>query len=142
MLLTFLFWFDLIVLFQFFFTFVCGCMTICTWPFQSHSRSPPEPQSPPTSPHNYETTFDVDGNVETVSTSSLGNKEDTRSQRSVTSAGGSQGNRYPYITPFENTKLALIHLFFYFNVSSTGSALGRGTKFYLNSLSNKIEPRG
>jgi hypothetical protein len=40
---------------------------------------------------NYETTFDVDGNVETVSTSSLGNKEETRSQRSVSSSR--DGNR-------------------------------------------------
>ncbi|XP_069688876.1 afadin isoform X3 [Periplaneta americana] len=40
---------------------------------------------------NYETTFDVDGNVETVSTSSLGNKEETRSQRSVGSSR--DGNR-------------------------------------------------
>ncbi|XP_023710210.1 uncharacterized protein LOC111865986 isoform X4 [Cryptotermes secundus] len=42
---------------------------------------------------NYETTFDVDGNVETVSTSSLGNKEETRSQRSVSSSR--DGNRMP-----------------------------------------------
>ncbi|KAJ9573633.1 hypothetical protein L9F63_008974, partial [Diploptera punctata] len=42
-------------------------------------------------PQNYETTFDVDGNVETVSTSSLGNKEETRSQRSVGSSR--DGNR-------------------------------------------------
>nr|CAD7425833.1 unnamed protein product [Timema monikensis] len=40
---------------------------------------------------NYETTFDVDGNVETVSTSSLGNKDETRSQRSVSSSR--DGNR-------------------------------------------------
>lgn len=40
---------------------------------------------------NYETTFDVDGNVETRSTSSQGNKEETRSQRSVGSSR--DGNR-------------------------------------------------
>lgn len=44
------------------------------------------------STQNYETTFDVDGNVETVSTSSLGNKDETRSQRSVCSSR--DGNRY------------------------------------------------
>ena len=44
------------------------------------------------SSQNYETTFDVDGNVETVSTSSLGNKEETRSQRSVGSSR--DGNRW------------------------------------------------
>ncbi|XP_052123396.1 afadin [Frankliniella occidentalis] len=43
------------------------------------------------STQNYETTFDVDGNVETVSTSSLGNKDETRSQRSVCSSR--DGNR-------------------------------------------------
>lgn len=43
--------------------------------------------------HNYETTFDVDGNVETRSTSSQGNKDDTRSQRSVGSISR-DGNRY------------------------------------------------
>lgn len=41
---------------------------------------------------NYETTFDVDGNVETRSTSSQGNKEETRSQRSVGSSR--DGNRW------------------------------------------------
>ena len=43
-------------------------------------------------PHNFETTFDVDGNVETRSTSSQGNREDSRSQRSVGS-GSKDGNR-------------------------------------------------
>ncbi|GLG95432.1 Kinesin-like protein unc-104 [Gryllus bimaculatus] len=46
---------------------------------------------PSNTSQNYETTFDVDGNVETVSTSSLGNKEETRSQRSVGSSR--DGNR-------------------------------------------------
>lgn len=41
---------------------------------------------------NFETTFDVDGNIETRSTSSQGNKDDTRSQRSITSSR--DGNRY------------------------------------------------
>lgn len=45
----------------------------------------------PTS-HNFETTFDVDGNIETRSTSSQGNKEDSRSQRSIGS-GSKDGNR-------------------------------------------------
>ncbi|XP_025196487.1 afadin isoform X4 [Melanaphis sacchari] len=40
---------------------------------------------------NFETTFDVDGNIETRSTSSQGNKDDTRSQRSITSSR--DGNR-------------------------------------------------
>lgn len=44
-------------------------------------------------PHNYETTFDVHGNVETRSTSSQGNREDTRSQRSIESNRDTQ-NRY------------------------------------------------
>ncbi|XP_065208154.1 afadin isoform X2 [Planococcus citri] len=44
--------------------------------------------------HNFETTFDVDGNIETRSTSSQGNKEDSRSQRSVGS-GSKDGNRIP-----------------------------------------------
>lgn len=43
---------------------------------------------------NFETTFDVDGNIETRSTSSQGNKDDTRSQRSITSSR--DGNRYYY----------------------------------------------
>lgn len=43
--------------------------------------------------HNFETTFDVEGNIETRSTSSQGNKEDSRSQRSIGS-GSKEGNRY------------------------------------------------
>lgn len=48
----------------------------------------------PMASQNFETTFDVDGNIETRSTSSQGNnKEDSRSQRSVGS-GSKDGNRY------------------------------------------------
>lgn len=43
--------------------------------------------------HNFETTFDVEGNIETRSTSSQGNKEDSHSQRSIGS-GSKDGNRY------------------------------------------------
>lgn len=51
---------------------------------------------------NFETTFDVDGNIETRSTSSQGNKDDTRSQRSITSSR--DGNRYYYYS-FHNDLL-------------------------------------
>ncbi|XP_054265446.1 uncharacterized protein LOC128988204 isoform X2 [Macrosteles quadrilineatus] len=51
-----------------------------------------QPPVTPTPTQNYETTFDVDGNVETRSTSSLGNKDETRSQRSVGSSSR-DGNR-------------------------------------------------
>lgn len=57
-------------------------------------NSPASPSNGPVTPNaqNYETTFDVDGNVETRSTSSQGNKEETRSQRSVGSSS-KDGNR-------------------------------------------------
>jgi hypothetical protein len=52
---------------------------------QEHDTSslgPPSSHPPPS--QNYETTFDVNGRVETVSTPSL--KEDARSQRSISSS--------------------------------------------------------
>uniref|UniRef100_A0A8D8LPY9 Afadin n=2 Tax=Cacopsylla melanoneura TaxID=428564 RepID=A0A8D8LPY9_9HEMI len=47
-------------------------------------------------PHNYETTFDVHGNVETRSTSSQGNRDDTRSQRSIESSRDSHNRSSTY----------------------------------------------
>ncbi|XP_063220039.1 afadin isoform X2 [Bacillus rossius redtenbacheri] len=58
----------------------------------SINTNSPSNGGPNSSSQNYETTFDVDGNVETVSTSSLGNKEETRSRRSVSSSR--DGNRF------------------------------------------------
>ncbi|XP_014251029.1 afadin isoform X2 [Cimex lectularius] len=57
----------------------------------SVGNGPTTTSTPSGNPLNYETTFDVDGNVETRSTSSQGNKEDTRSQRSISSSR--EGNR-------------------------------------------------
>ncbi|XP_073971108.1 adherens junction formation factor afadin isoform X5 [Rhodnius prolixus] len=57
----------------------------------SVGNGPTTTSTPSGNPLNYETTFDVDGNVETRSTSSQGNKDDTRSQRSVSSSR--EGNR-------------------------------------------------
>nr|XP_024215475.1 afadin isoform X1 [Halyomorpha halys] len=57
----------------------------------SVGNGPTTTSTPSGNPLNYETTFDVDGNVETRSTSSQGNKEETRSQRSIGSSR--EGNR-------------------------------------------------
>ncbi|KAL1139052.1 hypothetical protein AAG570_009113 [Ranatra chinensis] len=82
----------------------------------------PTTSTPSGNPLNYETTFDVDGNVETRSTSSQGNKDETRSQRSVSSSRDgnriSNYDRYPRgndpILPAvleirEETEEALLH---------------------------------
>uniref|UniRef100_A0A0K8TDQ8 Afadin n=2 Tax=Lygus hesperus TaxID=30085 RepID=A0A0K8TDQ8_LYGHE len=57
----------------------------------SVGNGPTTTSTPSANPLNYETTFDVDGNVETRSTSSQGKQEDTRSQRSISSSR--EGNR-------------------------------------------------
>ncbi|CAH0775210.1 unnamed protein product [Bemisia tabaci] len=95
---------------------------------------------------NYETTFDIDGNVETRSTSSQGNKDDNRSQRSVSSSR--EGNRlsnnydrYPRgsdaILPAvleirEETEEALLHaLITYFEPTSPNFILAPAYTLYL-----------
>ncbi|RZF35618.1 hypothetical protein LSTR_LSTR005146 [Laodelphax striatellus] len=89
---------------------------------QSANQDAASVTSPGSATVNYETTFDVDGNIETRSTSSQGNRDDTRSQRSVGSSRDSNRlsnyDRYPRgtdpILPAvleirEETEEALLH---------------------------------
>lgn len=87
--------------------FLIGCYLYTLWSLHLYRQSSKDESLVHGGSQNYETTFDVDGNVETVSTSSQ--KDDTRSQRSVSSR---EGNRYDLTRCLHLTSFGLICKFF------------------------------